>query len=366
MSQGWSTNASVEEIASRLRNARRVVVLTHAKPDGDAIGSTQALVRTLNLLGAQAGWGSGAKAEAWYCGPCPPWMQDLVGATPHRIILPGAVPTDLEPDVIAVLDTGSWSQVEIMQPWLVTRTDRTVCLDHHVQGDADIATMRFIDTSAAAVCQVAAELCRVLLGKKSIAELPKEVAEACYLGLATDTGWFKHSNVNHRVMETAGLLLDAGVDHSSLHQTIEQRESVSRLKLLGRALASLELADKDRVAMMQLTRKDFAETKAAPGESGGFVDYGQAISGVVVTCLISEANPDEYGKGDSGPLTKLSLRSKPAHPDVNVNVVAKAFGGGGHVRAAGARVQMTMAEARAIVLAEIAKQTGSATTGRES
>ena len=114
------------------------------------------------------------------------------------------------------------------------------------------------------------QLCRVVLGKRSLRDLPLEVAVPLYLGLATDTGWFKHSNVKPNVMETAAALLATGVDHAGLYVNIEQRERLPRLKLLARALASLELHDQNRVAVMSLTKKDFADTGAQPADAGGF------------------------------------------------------------------------------------------------
>jgi phosphoesterase RecJ-like protein len=341
----WATNASLAQIADRLRPARRIVVVTHVKPDGDAVGSTLALVRTLNQPGP---WVVPGRAQAWYCGPMPPWLADVAGDTPHRVVSPATLP-DGEPDAIAVLDTGSWVQLEPLREWLAARHERVVLVDHHVQGNPDTAALRHVDAAAAAVCQPVAELCRILLGAPSLAALPAPVAEALYLGLATDTGWFRHSNVTHAVMNTAGELLDAGADNVRLYQVVEQRESLSRLRLLSRALASLELHEQGRLAVMTLLRKDFQETGAQAGESGGFVDFGQAITGVQVTCLLTEAAPGEFGPS-TGPITKVSLRSKPTPPEVDVNAITQALGGGGHIRAAGARPAMPIDRAKAEIL----------------
>lgn len=337
-SADWKTNASLAEIAEFLRTKRRIVVTTHVKPDGDAVGSSLALVRALNTPGP---WVSAGRAEAWYFGPTPPWLRDIAEDTPHRVLDAGGPPQVDGLDAIVVVDTGSWLQLETLQEWLGAHHDIASLIDHHVQGNAAVAPRRHIDTSAAAACQPVAELCRLLLGKNSLSQLPAKVAEMLYLGLATDTGWFRHSNVNHRVMETAGELLDAKADNVRLYQIVEQRETVSRLKLLSRALASLELFDHDRIAVMTLTREDFHAAHAQAGESGGFVDFGQAISGVLVTVLLTEADPGEYG--GRGPATKVSLRSKVG---VDVNAVAKQLGGGGHVQAAGARPMLSLDGAR--------------------
>lgn len=347
----WTTNATLTQMADRLRGSRRVVVLTHLKPDGDAVGSSIALVRALNTPGP---WVTPNRAEAWYFGPMPPWLADIAGDTPYRVLGAEGPPEGAAPDAVVVTDTGSWSQLEPVREWLGARRGMTMVVDHHVQGDADVAELRHIDTKAAAACQIMAEFARLLLSRGSVAELPPAIAEPLYLGLATDTGWFKHSNVNHAVMEAAGQLLDAGADNVRLYQVVEQRETLPRLRLLSRALASLDLHEHGRLAVMTLRRTDFQETGAAPGESGGFVDFGQSIAGVQVTAVLTEAAPGEYGP-QSGAVTKISLRSKPTEPAVDVNAICKTLGGGGHVRAAGARVASPIDAAKAQVVRLVAE-----------
>ena len=349
----WNTNTSIPELAAFLRGKQRIVVLPHVKPDGDAVGSTLALVRALNKPQA---WVSGARAEAWYTGPQAPWMRAVARDTAFRVLGEGGPPADAKPDAVVILDTGSWAQLEAVHEWLAPRREVAAVVDHHIQGDADVAARLHIDTGAAAVCQPVARLCCQVLGVTDPSRLPPDVAEALYLGMATDTGWFRHSNVSREVMSTAGELLEAGPAHVRLYQLIEQQETPSRLKLLSRALASLELFDQDRIAVMSVTKKDFAETGAQPGESGGFVDFGQSIPTVQVTCLLTEASPAEFGQPATGPLTKISLRSKPTEPAVDVNVVAKALGGGGHIRAAGARTMMTIAQTKAEIVRLIGLQ----------
>ena len=352
----WATNSTLEQIAARLRAARKVVVLTHVKPDGDAIGSTMGLVRALNK---PREWSKGPVAEAWYFGPTPPWLADVAGDTPYRALAENGPPEVEGVDAVAVLDTGSWSQLEAVHQWLGPRREMTVLVDHHVQGDPEVAGHRVIDTGAAAVCQPVAELCRILLGVADRTKLPADVAEPLYLGLCTDTGWFRHSNVSRGVMVTACDLLEAGADHVKLYQAVEQRESVTRLRLLSRALATLELHDNERLALMSLTKRDYAETGAQPGESGGFVDFGQSLATVEVTCLLTEATASDYGPGadTKGPLTKISLRSKASGHEVDVNRIAKALGGGGHVRAAGARTNKSIEDTKAEVIRLVQEQT---------
>lgn len=356
----WRSTTSLQELSHWLRDCRRIVVLTHQKPDGDAVGSTIALVRALNL---SSPFGATPRAEAWYAGPFPPWLDDVRGHTPIFRLEDKAPPPDhIDPEAVVILDTGSWTQLEPFADWIRKRLDSTAIVDHHVQGDSDVANLRVIETGAAAACQPVAELCRHILGVPSLSKLPAEIATPLYLGLATDTGWFRHSNVDKRVMTTAGELIDAGAEHVRLYQLIEQRESPGRLRLLARALASLELVPLNNkgqhIAFMSLANRDFADSGAEPGESGGFVDFGQSIPSVQVTVLLTDVN--STNSNGTKTLTKISMRSKPESAPgalaIDVNAAAKELGGGGHIRAAGARLERPLEETKAAVLAAIRKQ----------
>lgn len=360
-SAGWTSTTDLPALASWLRTKRKVAVLTHVKPDGDAVGSTMALTRALNHAGAVPGLSTPPIARAWYFGPRPSWMRRVVGDSPATSIESLAEIADEPVDAIVIVDTGSWAQLEIVRPWLETHSSIIAVVDHHAQGDPALSDRRVIDVSSAAVCQPVAELCRLLLNRSSLRELPADVAEPLYLGLATDTGWFRHSNVGPRVMQTAADLLAAGVDHVSLYANVEQRERVARLRLLAKALSSLTLHDNDRVAVMMLTRKDFAESGAQAADAGGFADHAQSLESVFATLVLTEADPAEFGRSASpgATLTKVSLRSKAVPGSVDVNAVAGEFGGGGHVRAAGAKLHLPLAETRDRLLAAIARRWGS-------
>jgi len=352
------TNATIAQIAQRLKSARRVVVLTHAKPDGDAVGSTLALVRAINRVPS---FTTRPKAEAWYFGPSPMWLRDIAldthasapgtppQETPIRVFEPPFAGLQLPPhddvDAVVITDTCSWMQVEPMRAWIESRNAITSVVDHHVQGDAAVGSLRVVDTSAAAVVQPVALLCQELLGVTGPDKLPASVAEPLYLGLCTDTGWFRHSNVSRRVMTLAGELLDAGANHIRLYQLIEQCETPGRLRLISRALASMELRLRDRLAFMTLSMQDLRESGANPGETGGITDFTQGIPTVMVSAILIET-PTDKGVQAAAPIIKISMRAKSEPFPVDVNAIASTFGGGGHVRAAGAKVSLSMDETK--------------------
>ena len=145
-------------------------------------------------------------------------------------------------------------------------------------------------------------------------------------------------------------------------QLIEQRDTLGRQKLLSRALASLSLELGGRVGVMSLTKSDFAESKAEPGESGGFIDFPSFIPTVRVSVLLTEGS-DWQSAADGGDpaaakrkiMTKISMRSKEGTNAVDVNAVAQEFGGGGHIRAAGARLDANIDDTRRKLLDALAR-----------
>lgn len=332
----WHTNTTARAIADRLAGLDRVVVLTHAKPDGDAIGSTLALVRALRRA-ARARGAEPSQIRAWYDGPLPKWLDELADADEYSSIDAGGL-DETDPQAVVVTDTGSWSQLDAAAVFLRTRADRTIVIDHHLDGNAEVAATRLIDTAAAAVCQPVCAVCVAVLGLGDASSLPAEIAEALYLGLATDTGWFRHPSVSPAVLGCGSELLAAGAPHTRLFRLIEQQYSAGRIRLMARAFESLELLCDQAVGIMMLTHEDINHAKALPGETSGFADMVLTVGSVTVCAVLTQAD------GPDGPHTKVSLRSKAG--TVNVNEVARHLGGGGHAGAAGARPGLTLAQTR--------------------
>ncbi|MEL7471771.1 MAG: DHH family phosphoesterase [Planctomycetota bacterium] len=340
----WTTNTTASELADWLRDKQRVLLLTHQKPDGDAAGSMTALARALAQAGAE-------RVVGVVAGPTPNWFEQLTDGVRVLLMERGAVETlegeGFQPDAIVIQDTGSRSQLEPMLGLLEGRGSISAIVDHHLAGDGALADRRLIDPSRAAVCQLTASLACALLGQSEPRGLPADIASPLYLGLATDTGWFKHSNVSPEVHRVAAELLEAGADSTALFAMVEQSERPSRLRLLARALASLELHADGRIAIMTLTESDFRAARAGPGETGGMIDLGLTMRGVSVSVLATEVAESDP------PRTKLSFRSSSAPlagEPVDVNAVASSLGGGGHARAAGARVDAPVDEAKRRVL----------------
>jgi len=338
----YQSNATMQQIAERLRQSKRIMITTHAKPDGDALGSVMALRRGLAALGKSA--------DAFLMGPFEPSLMSLAQPTPYLDLAKG-LPCD-NYDIAIVVDTGAWTQLDPIAPWLKSRHDITIGIDHHSRGD-DVAGMRWIDSKAVSTTAMLIPLLEAI-GVKLTGEIGG-VAEALFIGLATDSGWFRYGNAGAEAFSLAAKLLSVGVNKGRLYQIIEETHRPQRLALEARALASIEYANAGSVAIQTLRAEDFQISGGSPEDLTGVVNLPMVVGAVRVSILISQSPP---ANGTANP-TKLSFRSKPAPPNgkptdvIDVNELAAKFGGGGHIHAAGAKVNVGIDEAKAMVLAAI-------------
>jgi bifunctional oligoribonuclease and PAP phosphatase NrnA len=353
----YQYNVTLAQAAAVVDAAKTVLITTHAKPDGDAYGSVVAAAEALRLLGKSV--------TALVIPPVPASFATLRGsggvglftaATPTR------AGTDIgQPDLVLVLDTGTWPQLLPMKPVLAPLIDRMLIVDHHLTGEVP-AKWRYVDATAGACCQIVDQW---------LAHWPTRdlytpaVCEALFVGLASDTGWFRFSNTTAAAHEMAARLLHRGVDQADLYQKLEQNERPEKLALLSRALASLQLLAGGKAALMVLRAEDFRATGAHLEETEQFVDLPRLIGSVQVVALVTQP-PAKSGArktilsgggaggsdisspavatvgGPGGAGVRLSFRSKPGPAAVDVSKLAQQFGGGGHARAAGAKVDGTL------------------------
>ena len=336
----YASNTTLNRIAARLRAARAMLFTTHAKPDGDGMGAVLALARALEAHGGEQ------RGEIWLMGPVEARLAVIAADTPYRMVDDGLPGDDL--DLALVLDTGSWTQVGPLATWLRRHHDKVIGIDHHAKGDHDVAALRLVDPTAASTTELMVPLLEAL--GWPITPGPGGVAEALFVGLATDTGWFRYSNADAETLRLAARLLEMGVDKSRLYQLIEETFRPQRLGLLARALASLEPRRDGQVAIMTLGPDDMAETGGLVEDLAELVNAPMVVGEIRVSALLAEVTPGR---------TKLSLRSKPALTGnagrtlLDMNVLAQRFGGGGHMHAAGATVNMTVREARDALIAAI-------------
>lgn len=308
-----SRSFTLRRVAQRLLNAERVVLTTHVNADGDGCGSEAAV----------AAWLEGHGVEATIVNPTefPQTFRFLL----HRqdvvaeLGTPEAEMALETADLFLVLDTSEPQRVGDLAPRLPR--DLTLVVDHHPAGREVVGDTAVQDPSASATGEMVFDLITVT-GE----EVPQAAALGAYVALVSDTGSFRYSNTTPRAHAVAADLLGRGIDPEVVYRRLFATAPLRRLELLREALATLRFDEEVGLAWMLVTRET-AERLNADGEDfDGLIEHARSIAGTEVALLFRET---EEGK------TKISFRSN-GHADVNR--LARKFGGGGHVKAAGALV----------------------------
>ena len=318
-------DALFRQAADLVDRADDVAIVSHQHPDGDAIGSTVAVRDVLRRRGK--------RVEAFLLDPVPKRYASLVADDPVEV-WDQAAHADLidRAGCVVVLDTASWSQLEAVEAPLRRVEDRLIVIDHHQTSD-EMGGVHLIDSTAAAAGLIVHEWFR-----SADWPLSRTSREALFAALATDTGWFRFSNADARALSVAAELVEAGVEAYSIYETIYWSESTAKLALTARALSTLTLHLDGRVAVMQLDNGSFQACGADRSDTEDLINEPMRIGSVFVSVLLVE-QPDGQ--------VRVGLRSK---GQVDVAAVAGSRGGGGHLRAAGARLGGPMADAASEIL----------------
>ena len=320
----YESNVTIDEVGRLLDGADRVVVTTHAKPDADAFGAVKGLTCALRRRGAEA--------RALFMGPVPANLAQLWAPQEYALLETAGGIADC--DLVVIVDTGAWSQISKLREELTPALGRTLIIDHHRTGNVE-AAWRWIDSRASACCEMIGRLLdREPRGRAALEDPP--IRDALFVGLAADTGWFRFSNTTAQTHEWAARFRRGGVDHADLYRRLEQTQRPEKLALISRALSSLVWVADQRGAVMVLRDRDFAETGALIEETEQIIDLPQMVGSVEVVALVTQSGPEDADAGERA--VRLSFRSKPGDGAVDVARLAGDFAGGGHVRAAGARV----------------------------
>lgn len=309
------------QVIDVLSRCRRVLVTTHVRPDGDAVGTVAAVVLALRKMGIES--------EVLLLSHLPrkyAFAFNENGIAHHDAEQGWPTGLSLEPfDALLVLDTGTWSQLSGLRERVTQWPAPKVVIDHHLTQE-QWPDVKLVVTEAAAAGEIAAEL----LDQWGI-ELDRSIATALFLAIASDTGWFQFSNTRPYTLRLAARLIEAGVDTDRMYQHLYQNERAERVALQTRAQQSLELPLDGRLAVMQVRKRDFDETNANVGDTENLINIPLQIRTVEVSLLLIEPK-------DTGPV-RVSLRSK---GQIDVAKFAEHFGGGGHARAAGLKLDATL------------------------
>ncbi len=314
----------MKQIVERFRKARSLLCLTHVYADGDGLGSMAAIV--------QAARETGASVTPMVHEPVPPRYEFLFRGPPEVSLAYSASFESLaaQADLVVLLDTCSRSRLGALSEPIDAVREKTVVIHHHIAGD-DIGSMRWVDTSAAAVGVMVLELLEALDWP-----IKPHTAQALAAAILSDTGWVRFSNTDGRALRAFARLLDAGATASELYERIYQADRLERLRLMGRVLDNLELHCEGRLAVMVLRKVDFQQTGARSDETENLINEAMRLASVEVAVMLVE---NQQQDGSDTVCVRASLRSR---KKVDVARVAAQFGGGGHTRAAGFRSDKTL------------------------
>jgi phosphoesterase RecJ-like protein len=309
-----------------VRRRHRFLLTTHVRPDGDGLGSMLALADVLERLGKTC--------HLTVASVLPPRYDFL---DPTRRIRRFEPPEEefRDVDAVLVLDTGTWNQLGAFGNFLRTLKVPKMVIDHHVTQD-DLGAVRLVDPTAEATGRLVFEAITALGGP-----VPESAAHALFVALAMDTGWFRHSNTTAATFTLAAALTAAGARPTAAYENLFERNSLGRLKLTGLVLDRIQVTASGRIAYTEIRRGDYETTGAVPQDSEDLVNYVLSLAGVEVGLFFME-----QPRGG----IKVSFRSRGR---VDVARLAETFGGGGHRPAAGATLDVPLADARTRVLAAV-------------
>lgn len=317
-------NCSLEEIAAVFRSHNRFLVLSHFRPDGDAIGCSLALALCLRALGKDV--------SVWNEDGLPEKFQFLPGSDLLRV-----PPTEPESfDAVIIVDTAVRNRVGERSLAAIASARTWVNIDHHVSNDR-LGDLVYIDPLAPAAGQILFELfstCGL--------SLSKEIAVSLYAAISTDTGSFQYPNTTAKTYAIASELVKLGVDVGFTNQQLYERSPRRRLELLRALLNVLRFSSKDRAASFALSRATASSLQTIPDDTEGLIDTIRSLDGVIVAAFFEELADSKI---------RISLRSK--DPRVDVCAICSEFGGGGHILASGARISGALADVQDRVLEAI-------------
>lgn len=313
-----------EELKELLAKPRKIVILPHRNPDGDAIGSTLALSHYLTKIGHEC--------EIIAPNDFPKFLKWMDGAKKIRIgeYKPGKCRNLVEnAELIFILDFNNFNRIDEVGEWVQRSRVPKILIDHHQEPEE--FDFMYSDTSMPATCQMVYNF----IEKMGHLELiDRSIAECIYTGIMTDTGNFRFRNTQASTHRVVAELHEKGIEIDKIYNNVFDTQSPSRMKLLGLALNSMEAFPEFRTAYMFLTRAQQLEYSSQKGDTEGFVNFGLGLNDFVFSVIFIEDQQQDF--------IKISLRSK---GNFDVNTFARThFNGGGHINAAGGKSELNMEE----------------------
>jgi phosphoesterase recJ domain protein len=313
---------TIDQILKCIKKSKNIVIVTHENPDGDAVGSSLAMYHALKGLKKNVDIIIPEYAKCF---------NELPGI--DEVIKESDKVYDLAISLDAATD-------KLLNVWVkyFREADQRIVIDHH-STNTMFGDINYVDLSAPACAQVV-----YMLIKHYRWKITPEIGTCIMAGIITDTGGFQYSGVSRDTFNIAAELLDAGVNISKVYKKVFDTKTKSSFELRRIALDRMEFLEDDKIAFTYITNEDERKVNAGVGDYEGIVSEGRSIEGVEVSIFLHELKDGEF---------KISLRS---NAYVNVSDVCIMFGGGGHIRAAGAKMTADPLVIRDKVVNEVKRQ----------
>ena len=318
-------STEIKDLKSLLASPKKIVIVPHKNPDGDAIGSTVALY---NFLKSK-------QHDAVVIAPndYPEFLKWVPGQEDVLIFEKNtekATQLISDAEIIFTLDFNHFSRTGMMEEVLAKTETTYVMIDHHQQPD-DYAKFTYSDVSCSSTCEMVYNFIEML---DETDKISPEIASALYLGIMTDTGSFRFSSTTSKTHRVLANLIDKGAKNANIHQDTFDNSSYERMQLLGVALNNMKVFSEYKTAYITLSQEELDKHNFKKGDTEGFVNYSLGIKGIIFAAIFIENKADK--------IIKISLRSK---GDFDVNQFArKHFKGGGHINAAGGKSDLNLKE----------------------
>jgi phosphoesterase RecJ-like protein len=312
---------SAESVAAAILQRQRFVVTSHARPDGDAIGSQLAMAYALRQLGKDV--------QMVDADPAPLQFQGFPGVSDIHV----STTVQGQFDAAIVMECGDLSRtgVDGFDKYFV------INIDHH-PGNRSYGAINWFDPGAAACSEMVFDLVEAMG-----VTLTPEIATHIYVAILTDTGGFHFSHITPRTFEICRRCTEAGANPQAIARAVYDSNTMGRLRLMGAVLHDLEFEADGRAALAALTLRLLQETGATNDDADGLINIPLNVKDIQAVAFFKEIAPDSF---------RISLRSKGS---IDVNRVASAFGGGGHKNAAGCTLDGRYADVRARLLVELSR-----------
>ena len=314
---------AVLAIQNLLATPKKIAIIPHRSPDGDAMGSTLALYHFLLKLNHNPVVISPNEFPnflAWLPGSETVLIYENDKENGTKILN--------EAELVFTLDFNALHRTGEMEQVLNKLSAPMIMVDHHQKPDI-YATVTYSDTSIGSTCEMIYNLISYL-DKKDL--IDKTIATCIYTGITTDTGSFRFSSttsITHRIVAD---LIDLGINNSAIHNSLFDDNSANRLQLLGRALQNIKVFPEYKTSYITLSQKELDEFHYKKGDTEGIVNYGLSIKGIHFSAIFIEHRDEN--------IIKISLRSQ-GNFDVN-QFARQHFNGGGHINAAGGKSYESM------------------------